>query len=95
MFDFDLAEMYGIENKRIKEQVRRNLDRFRADFMFLTTPNEISQKKISLTMAGLMFCHLLSALDNWKRPYATAKESAIGKFIKIPASRQQLTNIKN
>jgi len=32
--------------------------------MFMTTQNEISQKKVSLTMAGLMFCLLLSALDN-------------------------------
>jgi hypothetical protein len=34
MFDFDLAEMYGVETKRLKEQVRRNLDRFPVDFMF-------------------------------------------------------------
>jgi hypothetical protein len=34
MFDFDLAEMYGIETRRLKEQVRRNRDRFPADFMF-------------------------------------------------------------
>ena len=34
MFDYDLAEMYGIETRRRKEQVRRNLDRFPADFMF-------------------------------------------------------------
>ena len=34
MFDFDLAGMYGIETRRLKEQVRRNLDRFPPDFMF-------------------------------------------------------------
>lgn len=34
MFDYDLAEMYGIETRRLKEQVRRNLDRFPTDFMF-------------------------------------------------------------
>lgn len=34
MFDYDLAEMYGIETRRLKEQVRRNLDRFPEDFMF-------------------------------------------------------------
>lgn len=34
MFDRDLAELYGVETKRLKEQVRRNIDRFPPDFMF-------------------------------------------------------------
>ncbi|MDD3721938.1 MAG: ORF6N domain-containing protein [Lutibacter sp.] len=34
MLDFDLAEMYETETKRLKEAVRRNIDRFPADFMF-------------------------------------------------------------
>jgi len=33
MLDFDLAILYGVENKRLKEQVRRNIERFPADFM--------------------------------------------------------------
>jgi len=34
MLDFDLAEMYETENKRLKEAVRRNINRFPSDFMF-------------------------------------------------------------
>ncbi len=34
MLDKDLAELYGIETKRLNEQVRRNLKRFPEDFMF-------------------------------------------------------------
>jgi hypothetical protein len=34
MLDFDLAEMYETETKRLKEAVRRNLNRFPSDFMF-------------------------------------------------------------
>jgi hypothetical protein len=34
MMDADLAEMYGVETKRLKEQVKRNRDRFPEDFMF-------------------------------------------------------------
>jgi len=34
MLDFDLAELYQTENKRLKEAVRRNIDRFPGDFMF-------------------------------------------------------------
>ncbi len=34
MLDRDLAELYGVETRRLKEQVRRNIDRFPEDFMF-------------------------------------------------------------
>jgi len=37
MLDFDLAELYGTETRRLKEQVRRNLERFPDDFMFELT----------------------------------------------------------
>ena len=40
MLDFDLAEMYEVETKRLKEAVRRNIDRFPADFMFQLTDTE-------------------------------------------------------
>jgi hypothetical protein len=34
MLDRDLAELYGVETKRLKEQVKRNIERFPDDFMF-------------------------------------------------------------
>ena len=34
MLDFDLAEIYGVETRRLKEQVKRNMERFPEDFMF-------------------------------------------------------------
>jgi len=40
MLDFDLSELYGVETKRLKEQVRRNKSRFPEDFMFELTPEE-------------------------------------------------------
>ncbi len=43
MLDFDLAEMYGVETKRLKEQVRRNMDRFPADFLFQLSAYEWNQ----------------------------------------------------
>jgi hypothetical protein len=38
--DSDLARLYGVQTKRLNEQVRRNADRFPADFMFQLTRNE-------------------------------------------------------
>ncbi|MFM2195564.1 MAG: hypothetical protein RL092_1164 [Bacteroidota bacterium] len=40
ILDFELAKLYGIETKRLKESVRRNLRRFPEDFMF-----ELSQEE--------------------------------------------------
>jgi len=41
MLDFDLAYLYGTETKRLKEQVRRNIERFAGDdFMFELTKQE-------------------------------------------------------
>ena len=34
MIDRDIAELYGVETKRLKESVKRNIDRFPDDFMF-------------------------------------------------------------
>lgn len=38
----DLAELYGVETKRLKEQVRRNIERFPKDFMFELTKEELN-----------------------------------------------------
>ncbi|WP_269224324.1 ORF6N domain-containing protein [Flavobacterium sp. IMCC34518] len=40
MLDRDLAQLYGIETKRLKEQVKRNISRFPGDFMFELTKLE-------------------------------------------------------
>ena len=40
MLDMDLAELYGVETKQLKRAVRRNIDRFPKDFMFLLTKDE-------------------------------------------------------
>ena len=43
MVDTDLAALYETETKRLKEQVRRNSERFPADFMFELTKEEKEQ----------------------------------------------------
>lgn len=40
MLDEDLAALYGVETRRLNEQVKRNLDRFPEDFMFVLTDEE-------------------------------------------------------
>jgi hypothetical protein len=45
MLDRDLAELYGVETRRLNEQVKRNLDRFPADFMFQLNQKEFENLK--------------------------------------------------
>ena len=40
MIDVDLAALYGVETKRLNEQVKRNRERFPADFLFQLTAHE-------------------------------------------------------
>jgi len=43
MFDRDLAELYGVQTKYLKRQVRRNIVRFPKDFMFQLNEKEFSE----------------------------------------------------
>ena len=47
MLDFDLAELYQVETKVLKQTVRRNLERFPEDFMFEITEQEYNSLIIS------------------------------------------------
>ena len=45
MLDSDLAMLYGVETKRLNEQVKRNINRFPEDFMFQLTQDEASHSR--------------------------------------------------
>jgi hypothetical protein len=49
ILDFDLAELYRVETRALKQAVRRNLDRFPVDFMFELSAAEI-QNLVSQTV---------------------------------------------
>ena len=42
MIDRDLAELYGVETRSLKQAVRRNIERFPEDFMFEMTKTELA-----------------------------------------------------
>ena len=43
LLDYDLASLYGVETRALKQAVKRNLDRFPADFMFELSAVEIEE----------------------------------------------------
>ena len=54
MLDADLAELYGVETKRLKEQVKRNIERFPKHYMFELTvkENEVLRSQITTSKRG-------------------------------------------
>jgi phage regulator Rha-like protein len=71
--DSDLAEIYGIPTKRLNEQVKRNLKRFPADFMFQLTKEEAQP------LNRLRSQFATSSLHGGRRylPYAFTEHGAI------------------
>ena len=52
MLDRDLATLYGVETKRLNEQVKRNIKRFPEDFMFQLTKDECLRSQIATLNEG-------------------------------------------
>ncbi|PWH85200.1 ORF6N domain-containing protein [Brumimicrobium oceani] len=70
MVDADLAEMYGVEVKRLNEQVKRNIDRFPKDFRF-----QLNEEEIEILQSQI-------AISSSRSQIATLNDSQRGKNIK-------------
>jgi hypothetical protein len=69
MLDKDLAELYNVETRRLNEQVKRNLKRFPADFMF-----QLSEQETKILISQF-------ATSSWgglrKSPYAFTEHGVL------------------
>ncbi len=65
LLDRDLADLYGVPTKRLNEQVRRNIRRFPADFMFQLTKEEFENWKSQIATSNPAL-----KMGARKRPYA-------------------------
>jgi hypothetical protein len=69
LLDSDLADLYEVDTKRLNEQVKRNAERFPADFMLQLSPEEFADLKSQF------------ATSSWggrrTRPYAFTEHGAI------------------
>ena len=69
MVDRDIAEFYGVETRRLNEQVKRNIERFLEDFMFQLTKGELEILRSQLMSSN----HTdKKDLDDWKSQFATS-----------------------
>lgn len=53
MLDYDLAEIYGYEVKRLNAQVKNNISRFPEDFMFQLTKSEVENLRSNFSTANI------------------------------------------
>ncbi len=74
MLDYDLAEIYGYEVKRLNEQVKRNIARFPCDFMFQLTKEEIPESFLKSQIATLNENGNKRGLHIKKFPYAFTEQ---------------------
>lgn len=57
MLDYDLAELYGVEVKRLNEQVKRNINRFPKRFRFQLTKQELENLKSQFATSSRVLQH--------------------------------------
>ncbi len=83
MLDRDIARLYGVETKRLNQQVQRNLERFPGDFMFQLNKEEFenwkSQFATSNSDESLRSQFATSTEEeNWKSQFATSNSIKMG-----------------
>ena len=71
MIDSDLARLYGVETRRLNEQVKRNNDRFPDDFMIQLTNHEVQNLMSQIATSSSRSQNVISSWGgNRKPPYA-------------------------
>lgn len=74
ILDSDLARLYGVTAKRLNEQVKRNGDRFPADFMFQLTVKESAVLRSQIAISSPQGVDPECDKMNWSR-FATSSRS--------------------
>lgn len=98
MLDRDLAELYGVETRVLNQAVKRNIERFPADFMFQLTADERDSMSSQIVMTsgqkGNMSSQIVMTSPN-KRPkaalpYAFTEHGALmlASILKSPSAIQ-------
>lgn len=72
LLDSDIAEIYGVETRRINEAVSRNKDKFPTSYMFKLTKSEIKNLQSQIATANFA----VADTDSLRSQFATANLSA-------------------
>ena len=89
MLDRDLAELYQVQTKALNQAVRRNLDRFPADFMFQLSEKEVTELNRSQFVTGSE-----KHRDPRFRPYAFTEQGVAMLSSVLRSKRAIIVNIE-
>ena len=79
MLDEDLARIYGVQTRRLNEQVKRNLARFPKDFMF-----QLTEKEHEILLSQIVTASSESKEEVLMSQIATSKKDGRGGRRKLP-----------
>ena len=89
MLDRDLAELYQVETKALNQAVRRNLDRFPADFMF-----QLSEKEVAELNRSQIVINSQKHRDPRSKPYAFTEQGIAMLSGVLHSKRAIMVNIE-
>jgi len=89
ILDKDLAGLYGVATRRLKEQVRRNRERFPEDFMF-----ELSWEEAMTLVSRSQFATLKQGQNVKYRPYAFTEQGVAMLSSVLKSERAIKVNIQ-
>jgi len=87
ILDRDLAVLYGVETRQLKRQVRRNIERFPEDFMFILNDQEIE----------MLVCHFGTPLKSYfggAKPFAFTEHGILMLSSVLNSKRAIRVNIQ-
>ena len=88
MLDFDLAELYDVANKALKQAVRRNIERFPGDFMFELSTDEVE------SLSRSQFVTLKRGQNIKYRPFAFTEHGVLMLSSVLRSDRAVQVNIQ-
>ncbi|HEY5553100.1 MAG TPA: ORF6N domain-containing protein, partial [Opitutaceae bacterium] len=77
ILDADLARLYGVTTKRFNESVKRNVDRFPADFAFQISEAEFAEIRSQIATSSSV--DLEAVWANWSQFATSSKANRRGK----------------
>ena len=80
MLDYDLAAIYGVETRTLNQAVKRNIERFPEDFMFMLSDKEWRDLHANLLITNMTSQSVISSINKRKKstpPYAFTEHGAV------------------
>lgn len=87
MIDSDLARLYGVETRRLNEQVKRNNDRFPDDFMIQLTNHEVQNLMSQIATSSSRSQNVISSWGGSRKPPYAFTENGVAMLSSVLRSK--------